>query len=120
MAPAFAPVSDGRNVHCVEIRITVVALPSGRDQRTPVLQIERITEVRLPGAAVLIARLVRPARTGDLIPLGKRVRLIIRHDANCQALMMLPRLLEGQVDDVPLELPLLGLDGRPEPAAVRD
>ncbi len=55
-----------------------------------------------------------------LVPLGERVLLIVRHQPECQRLLMLPRFIQRQIDSFPGVFTPLRLELRPKPAEVCD
>src|SRR5437588_13133499 len=77
--PAFTPVAHRRDVHAVEVRITVIAFSCFGHELAPILQVQRVGEIRLPDSSVLVAGLVGPPRTGFLVPLGQLVLIRIGH-----------------------------------------
>src|SRR5579871_1438738 len=115
IAPAFAPISDGGNIHGVEIRIPVIAAAGFFYQRAPVFEIERIAKIRLPD---LLALAIDAFCTRLLIPDGQRMFLVIRHQTDGELLAVLGGVGERAIQNFPPDFALFGLDGFPEPAAV--
>jgi hypothetical protein len=117
--PAFAPIADGRDVHRIEIRVAVVTLAGLAHQRAPALDKQRIGGIRRPDFAILVRGLVGAARSGVAIPLGQRIGLIVRHQADGQRLVVLAGFVQRRVQNLPTILAACGLELRPEPAQVR-
>ncbi len=98
--------------------MAIVASAGLGDEGAPVFHVERIAEVRLPNGSVFVGCLVGPAHAGVAKPFGQWMLLIVRHETNCQRLMMLPGFLESGVNNFPANAIRSGLKFTPEPAAV--
>ena len=119
-SPALAPVADGRDIHVIQIWMTVVAFAELDDQRAPQLGVQRIVGIRRPDRAVLARRRVGALRAGGLIPVRHRMLVVVRHDPDADPLTVTMRLGQRIVENLPAIGATLRLDLRPEPAQVGD
>src|ERR1019366_7556733 len=97
--------------------MSVVARSGGGDQSVPMLQVQRIAEIRFPDG---LGGGIGAPRSGVAIPLGQRMLLIVGHQADGQRLAMQARLFERGVENLPADLSFLGLERGPMPTAVCD
>src|SRR5450759_3645769 len=97
--------------------MSVVARAGGCDQSVPMLQVQRIAEIRFPDG---LGGGIGAPRSGVAIPLVQRMLLIVGHQADGQRLAMQARLFERGVENLPADLSFLGLERGPMPTAVCD
>src|SRR5450759_5439141 len=97
--------------------MSVVARAGGCDQSVPMLQVQRIAEIRFPDG---LGGGIGAPRSGVAIPLVQRMLLVVGHQADGQRLAMQTRLFERGVQNLPADLSLLGLERGPMPTAVCD
>src|SRR6185369_114646 len=100
--------------------MAIVADAGLGNKGAPILNVERIAEVRLPNSTVLVRGFVGPARPRVTKPCGQWMLFIVMHQTNGQSLMMPARFLESGIDDLPADAIGSRLKLTPEPAAIRD
>jgi len=116
--PAFAPVTDRRNIDAFQKWIAVIAPARFGDQLAPIFQVQRIGKVWLPDFAVFVGVFVRAPCSGFSNPFRQCVFIRIGHQTDGKRLSVCACLRYREIDDCPIEFPRLWLEHIPIPTAI--